>query len=294
MCRFLIYSGRDILLADLLTRPKNSLIRQSFDSKERTEPLNGDGFGVGWYSPQYGNHPCLFTSVTPAWSNQNLHRLAEKISVSSVFAHVRAASPGMLVSDVNCHPFEYGRFLWMHNGGIAQFSRIKRTLRESLNDHVYNSIQGTTDSEHAFAVFLSHLDARNEESSATGMIEAMVKTIRQLNAWTRQAGILEPSYYNFAVTDGQNVVACRYVNDDSREPASLYISAGSKFECREGVCRMLQTEQAEQAVIIASEPLTQTREDWMKIPKNHLVVTTSTLDVKIIAIDDAGGKNVAL
>jgi predicted glutamine amidotransferase len=33
----------------LLYSPKNSLILQSYKSKERKEPLNGDGFGVGWY-----------------------------------------------------------------------------------------------------------------------------------------------------------------------------------------------------------------------------------------------------
>lgn len=38
-------------------------------------------------------------------------------------AHVRAASSGhdpldrMIVSNENCHPFKYGRWTFMHNGG---------------------------------------------------------------------------------------------------------------------------------------------------------------------------------
>ena len=44
--------GPKILLSELLFRPKNSLILQSYKSKERKESLNGDGFGVGWYSPE--------------------------------------------------------------------------------------------------------------------------------------------------------------------------------------------------------------------------------------------------
>jgi len=50
MCRFLCYKGPEILLTDLLYRQQNSLILQSFKARERKEPLNGDGFGVGWYA----------------------------------------------------------------------------------------------------------------------------------------------------------------------------------------------------------------------------------------------------
>jgi len=125
MCRFVCYRGPEILLADLLYKPTNSLIRQSFHAKERTEPLNGDGFGVGWYAPQISSTPCVFASLTPAWSNQNLRQISEHVKSGCFFAHVRAASPGMPVSEANYHPFQYGRFLWMHNGGIRDFWRIK-------------------------------------------------------------------------------------------------------------------------------------------------------------------------
>lgn len=57
--------------------------------------------------------PCVFTSVTPAWNNENLGRLARKIASPLVFAHVRAAMPGMAVNEQNCHPFAHGRYLWV-------------------------------------------------------------------------------------------------------------------------------------------------------------------------------------
>lgn len=77
MCRFLVYHGRKkrLKLADLLTKPTHSIIHQSFNSKERfnLSPLNGDGFGVGWYESCDGTNetPCVFVSVTPAWNNLN-------------------------------------------------------------------------------------------------------------------------------------------------------------------------------------------------------------------------------
>ena len=118
MCRFLVYTGQELFLSDLSTHSEQSLILQSFKARERKEPLNGDGFGVGWYAPHIDPTPCVFTDVTPAWSNRNLRRLADKIRSACVFAHVRAASPGMGVTEFNCHPFQYRQFLWMHNGRI--------------------------------------------------------------------------------------------------------------------------------------------------------------------------------
>ena len=46
MCRFVAYLGQEITLSSLVTEPDHSLIHQSYDSNERSEPLNGDGSGV--------------------------------------------------------------------------------------------------------------------------------------------------------------------------------------------------------------------------------------------------------
>lgn len=285
MCRFVVYKGAEMFMSDLLTRSEQSLIRQSYKARERKEPLNGDGFGVGWYVPVIDPTPCVFTSITPAWSNRNLHRLAEKIRSTCFFAHVRAASSGALVSEVNCHPFQYERFLWMHNGKIAQFNKIKRRLRESLADELYDFIQGTTDSEHAFALFLNKLPRDTQEYSIGIFQETMVAAIAQLNAWSTEAGVTEPSHYNFALTDGQNTIATRYVNHTDQEPQSLYVCRGERFESRGGKYRMKTTTGRVQSVIVASEPLTEDRSDWERVPRNHLVMITPKFDVRLSPID---------
>lgn len=285
MCRFLCYKGPQILLADLLYRPQHSLILQSFRATERAEPLNGDGFGVGWYATDITPTPCVFRSLTPAWSNQNLHRLSEHVKSSCFFAHVRAASPGMRVSEVNCHPFQHGRFLWMHNGTIEGFWKIRRRLRASLPDQLYNTIEGTTDSEHAFAVFL-HLIGNTERAlSAKEMGQALVLTIGQLERWTAEGGFSAPSYYNFAVTDGQSVAAVRYVSDPTVEPASLYYSAGGKYQCTEGLCQFTECHPSERTVIIASERLNENPTDWVRVAPNHVLTITQELTVNVELMD---------
>ena len=287
MCRFICYRGPDLLLADLIYRPANSLIRQSFHALDRPEPLNGDGFGVGCYRPQITATPCVITSTMPAWSNQNLRRLSRHVMSDCFFAHVRAASPGMRVSEANCHPFQYGRYLWMHNGLVNEFHRIKRRLRGSLPDSIYDQIEGTTDSEHAFGLFLHALGDTELICSASEMAEAMVQTIEQLEKWTAEAGPAGPSYYNFAVTDGESVAAVRYVSDPTREPASLYCSIFGRYQCHEEMGKLLDCHVSERSVIIASEMLTSDPSHWHCVPPNHLLMVDPDLGIKVEAMDVA-------
>lgn len=281
MCRFLCYLGPEILLSDLLYRPKNSLILQSYKSKERKEPLNGDGFGVGWYAPQISPTPSVFTSLTPAWNNQNLRRLAEHVKSACLFAHVRAASPGMRVCEANCHPFQHGRYLWMHNGTIQGFWQIRRRLRSSLPDCLYNAIEGTTDSEHAFAVFLNLLGDAENQHSANEMGEALVKTIAQLEHWTAKTESKAPSYYNVAVTDGRTVAAIRYVSDPTVEPASLYFSAGRKYQGADGDCELVDCDAREKAIVIASERLSEDTDHWIRVAPNHVLTVNQDLEARV-------------
>jgi len=285
MCRFLVYKGREIFMSDLMMNAEQSLILQSYKAKEREEPLNGDGFGIGWYNHDIDPTPCVYTSTRPAWNNRNLFRLSEKTQSNCFFAHVRAASKDTYVSEFNCHPFQYEQFLWMHNGKIAEFSKIKRRLRESLDDNYYNFILGTTDSEHAFAVFLNALGERVDDYSLTDLSNAMLTTIRQILEWKREANITTPSYLNFALSDGYNTVATRYVSHPDYAPASLYLSAGERIEIIEGKYRMTPVRKHPKTVIIASEPLTAERDDWQAVERNHLVTITPELHVKTQPID---------
>ena len=42
MCRFVLYLGCEIGIDSLMTEPENSIIHQSFKSREREEPEDGD------------------------------------------------------------------------------------------------------------------------------------------------------------------------------------------------------------------------------------------------------------
>ncbi|KAF7320393.1 Phosphoacetylglucosamine mutase [Mycena kentingensis (nom. inval.)] len=272
-----------------------SIINQAFDSRlrlDRRRPMNGDGFGVGWYDSVYdeelGPQPCIFTSVTPAWNNINLTRLAEKIKSPLVFGHVRATTAGSLSLD-NCHPFVYGKLMFMHNGGIGQWELIKRSVQKSLPDFAFNMAQGNTDSEWAFAVFLSKLpDADARAFTPDILRKAMSDTIAALNAFAEEAGVTEPSLMNFCVTDGDTVVATRYISSDKDEAASLWYSSGTTFseDAGGGHYRMSKADKRENIIMVASEPLTFERADWMEIKTNTMVVITPRFNLLQIPIVD--------
>jgi predicted glutamine amidotransferase len=164
---------------------------------------------------------------------------------------------------------------------------MKRRLRESLKDEFYNMVMGTTDSEHAFALFLNSLRVPFGEARCEDMRASIVETIALLNEWTRAAGVVEPSHYNFAVTDGESIVISRYCSAEGLAGNSLHISRGERFECLPGgLCDMhtVKPEQQATAVIVASERLTDDVDDWLDVPDNHTVTVSPDLNVRVEAI----------
>ncbi|MGE0589738.1 MAG: class II glutamine amidotransferase [Cyclobacteriaceae bacterium] len=279
MCRLMAYKGTSIIADKLLYQPNNSLIRQSTNARELEEPLNGDGFGIGWYVPEVNNEPVTFVSVHPAWSSRNLRNLAPKIKTNCMMAHVRAASVGE-VSESNCHPFQHKNLLMAHNGGIENFSLVKRKLREPLTDELYNWIKGQTDSEHIFAYLLNYLHKTHKKVDGDAVADAFNYTYHNIGRLMKEVGIEEPAYLNMAVTNGEFIVATRWVSDDKEEPLTLYHSEGSRYVVEDGITRMEAPKDDDNAVLVVSEKLTEGKE-WTMIPKNHLVIVEPSLNVRI-------------
>ena len=319
-------------------------------------PHNGDGFGLGYYTaPALGPAPCIFTSTTPAWNNPNLSRLASKTASALIFAHVRATTEGTL-SDSNCHPFSHKSLMFMHNGNIAGWREgVKRALAFDIREKWFAGVEGGTDSEWAFALFLDCLsdagyDPDDEKYAMEGfghavLRKAILRTIARINAFIAQVNPEDTrSLLNFAVTDGKSVVCSRYVSSRTDEAASLYFSSGTSWQ-RDGepvpsssssssstrasypndpnVLRSLQQrppqttrsstsistttttsnpkhpppqsefkmhrlDRGADIVLIASEPLTFERDDWVTVPTNSTITVVDKKQTVLIhpVVDD--------
>ena len=264
MCRFIAYSGETTFMKTLVFDVSNSLIQQSKKAKMRVNPLNGDGFGIGWY-PEHGDPiPGTFVSVEPAWSNRNLSQIATKIPTHHFFAHVRDASIGMPVSQSNCHPFQCGPYLWMHNGRLDQFSRFRRLILNGLSDQAFDFIKGNTDSECAFAIFLDEINF-DLDASLKKLKKAMTATVAKINHYRKRVNVETNAFINFALTNGKVSLFTRYSSNTEIRPASLFYS------------------QKDNSIIVSSEPLTDIKTDWQKVERSTLLsiennkVTTETL-----------------
>jgi glutamine amidotransferase len=147
MCRWLAYAGAPILLEEVLFKTDHSLIDQSLRALDPLSTTNGDGFGIGWY----GNRdvPGVYKDIRPAWNDANLQALAAQIESSMFMAHVRATT-GTPVQRTNCHPFNHGKWLFLHNGLINDYEKLRRDLAFAIAPELFPLIQGTTDSEVMF------------------------------------------------------------------------------------------------------------------------------------------------
>jgi predicted glutamine amidotransferase len=260
MCRWLAYSGDPVLIDDLLYKPDHSLIDQSLHSTMGAETTNGDGFGVGWYG--VGNEPGLFHSIEPAWNDRNLREISRHIKSPLVFAHIRA-STGSPVQQTNCHPFRYRNWLWMHNGLIREFGRVKRDLMLEVAPELYPRIEGTTDSELFFHLALSY----GLEQDPPAAVERAVGLIEEVGT---EHDVEHPIQMTVATSDGTRIWAFRYSSEgDSR---TLFYSTSIEtlelmYPDSEDL-RMVKAEGGLEARMIVSEPLGERLPGaWNEVPE---------------------------
>jgi len=269
MCRIVGYLGPPVLVSEIVTEPKHSIIHQSYHAEERSEPLNGDGFGIGWYAPDISPQPALFKDVTPAWNNQNLFEISRVTTSHCIFAHVRAASPHSPVQRLNSHPFSHDNLAFMHNGQLGGFPTYRRRMLMALSDEAFGAILGTTDSEHAFAILLDHYARLDALEPLERLAESVQRTIHDLEEIRAAAAVTDSSYYNFAVSDGSCIVASRHASPDV-EPPSLYSITGRALRCEHGHYQM-DFDLPHNLALIASERLGPSPA-WQHVEAGHLLL----------------------
>jgi glutamine amidotransferase len=171
------------------------------------------------------------------------------------FAHVRAAT-GTAVTRQNCHPFACGRWLFMHNGFVGSWNRLRRKVEALIPDALYPSRLGTTDSE---AVFLAIVGAGIEQDP----IGATCRVLRALCELVNEAGLREHLRFTSALSNGHDLYAFRFAENDRAN--SLYFR-----------------EDGDQ-VIAVSEPYDK-EPDWIEVPPDHVLVARASKRAEIVPL----------
>lgn len=244
MCRLAAYLGTEIPLENIIAKPRHSLLIQSLDAQEAKLRVNGDGFGIAWYG--HLPEPGLFKDVLPAWADTNLRSICRLVRSSLFLAHVRAATTGATSRD-NCHPFTYGPWSFMHNGGIGDFPLIRRDMELLIPDPYYGARRGTTDSELFFHLLLTNGLEDNP-------LKALQTSITQvLELVDRHQAMEKPVRLTCVFSEGSRIFAFRYSNDGLAP--SLYRSESLDHGGR----------------AVASEPLEGQCARWKPLQENMLL-----------------------
>lgn len=258
MCRWLAYSGSPIFLEDLLFRPEHSLIDQSLDAKWTTSTTNGDGFGVGWYGIR--DFPGVYKDIQPAWNDENLIAVASQVRSPMFLAHVRATT-GTPVQRTNCHPFQYGEWLFVHNGLIDHFEVIRRDLVMAVDPGLFLAIEGSTDSELMFFLALS-LGLRDDP---IGGMERMVGLVEEVAVGHDVAPSVQMSV---GMADGQRLYGVRY----STEGNTRTLFHSKSLEAIREINPELGGRLPEEARAVVSEPLTVLDVYWEEVAESTAVI----------------------
>lgn len=175
MCR--LFGFRSVLQSGVhrsLLSADNALGAQS--------EFHPDGWGVAYY---IGGAPHLIRSDGQALHDRLFERVSGIASSQTVVAHIRRATQGTR-SPMNSHPFQYGPWIFAHNGNIKDFAQHKEAIRAQIAPELRRFILGDTDSEHLFYLFLTQLQRHgalfDRDLPPLAAADAMLETIHTVTA----------------------------------------------------------------------------------------------------------------
>ncbi len=163
-----------------------------------------DGWGVAHY---VDGAPHVTRAPSTALNDAIFHRLSGIVSSETVLAHVRKATVGPKTV-LNCHPFQYGKWVFAHNGEIRRFAEKRAELLDEVAPRLRRYILGDTDSEVLFFLLLTELSGHGPLASRLG-IDELLAAIRATVTKVRALCDTEtdPSPLTFIVTDGVTMAA---------------------------------------------------------------------------------------
>jgi glutamine amidotransferase len=230
MCRWNAYFGQPLLVEELLFTTQHGLIDQSMHARMGVETTNGDGFGWGR-------------------------------------AHIRATT-GTPVEQSNCHPFRHGKWLFVHNGVIAGFHKMRRELLLTVDPTLFDGIVGSTDSETLF-----YLLSLGLEDDPLGALERAVGLVE---ATGRAHGVEHPIQMTVGMSDGQQLGVVRYSTEhDSR---TLFVSEHvDALRSLHPDNPRLQRFTDEDRVVL-SEPPGDLPGAWLQVPESSAMIIQTGAD----------------
>ena len=204
MCRLFAFHSR------ITSQVHSSLVSADNTLYDLSEK-HPDGWGVGYYVE---GTPHLIKSTDCAMDDQIFQRISGVVSSQTVVAHIRKATQGNQ-SILNSHPFQYGKWIFAHNGNIKDFHLKRENLIQLIDQDLKRFILGTTDSEIIFFIILTEIkknyglkDNHIPLNEIKKLIDiALNKIIAITGAPThRNDPTPTENYFSFILTNGKKMI----------------------------------------------------------------------------------------
>jgi predicted glutamine amidotransferase len=225
--------------------------------------LHGDGWGMAWYR---GTELEVRKSPLRADSEPEFDKLAREPLSDLGLVHLRWATPGLAVSDVNSHPFRYGGYVFAHNGAIHPQHRLGEMLPPSWEA----LLRGSTDSERYFLLIMSRLSAHDGD-----LVAAIADAAADIEAR------YEPNSLNAILLTPDRLYAVSW-HDPAKVPAEKLGQRGYQSD-QVAAYFDLAYQVADEAVVVASSNWPQP--GWKPLPNHHLLVADrATLQTRVLPL----------
>lgn len=204
MCR--IFGFRSILQSGVhksLIDADNSIIHQS--------DRHPDGWGVAYYNM---GSPHLVKLDQQAKQCKIFEKVSGVVASNTVVTHIRKSTIGD-VGPLNTHPFQYGPWVFAHNGNIENFKELRGHIIKRIDIELRPYILGETDSEYLFYLLLSIIKRKGflkpnsqKKMNFKPVLSDFLLTIKSIaGPIVESQGDYDKNYITFVLTNGQSMYA---------------------------------------------------------------------------------------
>jgi len=235
MCRHLAYVGPPVTLSALVLDPDHALYEQSWAPADMRGggTVNADGFGLGWY---VDGQVVRYRRNVPIWTDPNLPGLAGSIRSGAVLAAVRNGTVGMPYGEAAVAPFQFGNWLFSHNGRVPGWPESTLKLAEQLPVADLLRLDAPVDSALLFALITNRMSTQAPAAAVASVVQEVESAA-------------PGSRLNILLTDGEQLIATAWTHS-------------------------LHVRQTADSVTVSSEPFGSGH--WDDVPDRSLLVATAT------------------
>ena len=199
MCR--VFGFRSILQSGVhqsLIDADNAIVQQS--------DRHPDGWGVAYYKM---GSPHLIKMDGQARESHIFKKVSGVVSSNTVMAHIRKSTVGEM-SPLNTHPFQFGRWVFAHNGNVQNFSNRRQAFMANIDKDLASFILGETDSEVLFYFILSIMKKQGylenfemDEDSTQRILDEFVEKFQNIaGPLSESKGDYDKNYLTFLLSNG--------------------------------------------------------------------------------------------